>query len=593
MRLLNAETRKLESFLDAYIPPYAILSHTWGADEVTFQEIHTLRAENKLGYRKIKYACDQALLEGFAYIWVDTCCIDKTSSAELSEAINSMFKWYRDAGICYAYLYDVPGSHGQLHDVEVDAAEPSLFGDSGIEETSYFSRSWWFTRGWTLQELIAPRLVSFYGDDWTFLGTKSQLRMAISKITGIDVAVLDAPSPANLNAVSIATKMFWASKRQTSREEDIAYCLLGLVGVNMPLLYGEGQSAFIRLQEEIIKTSDDESIFAWDYDYQAQNSSSPLLAPSPRCFRKGNRIVRTTRGQTREPYSLTNKGLRIRLPMVIGANGFTAIGALACRYEDDLRGPIAIKLISEAKHSNENPSEDTWDVEQYPISHQRLDVVPVETADRAIPRTILVSRKRLPWTKVPSLSSSRRNVSYFVRLSEELRFWEGLPSRYWNRHDHVSGTMLIPKDLQQKALVGIAFQSTDKTDFGFGGFDFGKFDFVLSFGSGPSTPNGWVTLGVPEEPVQSLDGMQVTATAGRRNNSSRITVQKANGHMAIRASIREEFRMGELVFVVDIICPDNGDSNESVSDFRMSSVESLVSISDSGSTGKRSLSITW
>ncbi|KAI1145569.1 heterokaryon incompatibility protein-domain-containing protein [Nemania diffusa] len=181
---------------------------------------------NKKGYKKAINCCLIARANGFDYVWIDTCCIDKTSSAELSEAINSMYRWYEEADICYAYLADVPPKAG-----------------TGDE----YRRSKWFTRGWTLQELIALSTVTFFNSEWQTVGDKLDLQQLISDITGI---------PCRL-------KMFWAARRKTTRVEDIAYCLMGMFGIYMPMLYGEGERAFIRLQEEILKVTNDQSLFAW------------------------------------------------------------------------------------------------------------------------------------------------------------------------------------------------------------------------------------------------------------------------------------------------------------------------------------------
>lgn len=249
MRLLYASTITLRSFPPKSIPPYAILSHTWGAeeDEVTLQELGKLSAFEKPGYSKIEGACKHALKDGLDYIWIDTCCIDKTSSSELSEAINSMFRWYEDARICYAYLSDL-----SVRDIT-----------SKGDFRKNFRACKWFTRGWTLQELLAPPLVGFYTREWHVLGSKTTLSAHISSITRIDINALNGT---RLSSYTIAQRMSWASKRVTTRPEDVAYCLLGIFGINMPLLYGEGDKAFLRLQEEIIKTSDDHSIFAWEAD---------------------------------------------------------------------------------------------------------------------------------------------------------------------------------------------------------------------------------------------------------------------------------------------------------------------------------------
>ncbi|KAK0634092.1 heterokaryon incompatibility protein-domain-containing protein, partial [Immersiella caudata] len=221
------------------IPRYAILSHAWGDSEITLRDVEAGRGRGKAGHEKVEKCCDRAKADGFDYAWVDTCCIDKTSSAELSEAINSMYRWYQNADICYAYLSDVPSSGARR-----------------------FEESRWFTRGLTLQELIAPSRIIFFDQTWVEIGTKTTLGEMIMHRTGIPFAVLNG-DPGAVERATVAQRMSWASTRQTTRVEDIAYCLLGIFGVNMPLLYGEGERAFIRLQEEIIKISDDHSIFAW------------------------------------------------------------------------------------------------------------------------------------------------------------------------------------------------------------------------------------------------------------------------------------------------------------------------------------------
>lgn len=248
MRLLNTSTLKLREFYDDEIPDYAILSHTWEDGEVSFQEMEksasapastvsdglneitrpgtraAFESKSMPGYTKITQFCRLAAAEGWNYVWVDTCCIDKTSSAELSEAINSMYRWYEEAQVCYVYMTDV------------SSASPQRF---------QWSR--WFTRGWTLQELLAPSTVVFYDKDWIEIGTRWSLRGEISRATGITYESMIRPKDS-----SIATKMSWASNRRTTRVEDIAYCLMGLFDINMPLLYGEGQKAFMRLQYEIM-----------------------------------------------------------------------------------------------------------------------------------------------------------------------------------------------------------------------------------------------------------------------------------------------------------------------------------------------------
>ncbi|KAL7938450.1 heterokaryon incompatibility domain-containing protein [Trichoderma chlorosporum] len=276
MRLLNTKTYSITEFFDANIPRYAILSHTWGQGEVTYQDIaqsvEQARRNKPQGFAKVEGACALAFSEGFDYIWIDTCCIDKTSSAELSEAINSMYAWYQGSSMCYAYLVDVRCIENPTFET----------GHMNFDEAE-FGASRWFTRGWTLQELIAPSEVVFFSIDWRYLGRKSLHKDVISRITGIDTSILAGSDP---SLIAVARKMYWASRRTTTRVEDMAYCLMGLFSVSMPLIYGEGKKAFLRLQEEIIKTVDDQSIFAW----QLPKMTAPgrelygLLAESPRAF---------------------------------------------------------------------------------------------------------------------------------------------------------------------------------------------------------------------------------------------------------------------------------------------------------------------
>ena len=231
---------------------YAILSHAWGKDEQTFLEIRRIGEKcrpsgtNPLDFvsDKVRGCCIRAATDGYNWAWIDTCCIDKTSSTELSEAINSMFSWYACAEVCYAYLEDVPSG--------CDVTAPD----------SPFRAAKWHTRGWTLQELLAPALVVFVSQDWNFtLGTKQELAPVLSRITGIAEPYL---SRERLHHhASIAERMSWASHRVTTRPEDEAYCLLGLFDLNMPTIYGEGRRAFQRFQEELAKQTHDTSLFAW------------------------------------------------------------------------------------------------------------------------------------------------------------------------------------------------------------------------------------------------------------------------------------------------------------------------------------------
>ncbi|XPS92519.1 hypothetical protein M3J09_001907 [Ascochyta lentis] len=220
------------------IPRYAILSHTWGLDdnEVTFEDIAKDAGKSKLGYYKLKFCSQQAAKDGLDFFWIDTCCIDKTSSAELSEAINSMFKWYQRADKCYALLSDVSISNSPVE------TAPEVWGPR-------FQSSRWFKRGWTLQELLAPKSVDFFSQDGERIGDKTSLLQAVHDATRIPAQALQGGA---LSQFSTDERMSWTEGRETTREEDGAYALLGVFDIHMPLIYGEGrQKAFAPLRREI------------------------------------------------------------------------------------------------------------------------------------------------------------------------------------------------------------------------------------------------------------------------------------------------------------------------------------------------------
>ncbi|KAH7076197.1 heterokaryon incompatibility protein-domain-containing protein [Paraphoma chrysanthemicola] len=263
MRLINTATLVIEEFNPRNVPPYAILSHTWEEEEMSLQEMRFAPFTTKKGYVKIQKCCAQAAADGFTHCWIDTCCIDKTSSAEFSEAINSMFQWYQDSSICYALLSDC------FDDCKVWNAET----------IKHFADSRWWTRGWTLQELLAPKVVEFYNAEWRRIGSRNSTRKHVSYASGIHEDMLCGQ---DVTTCDVAVRMSWAAKRQTTRVEDQAYCLMGLFNVNMPLLYGEGFQAFTRLQEEILRVTEDYSLFLWQIDPEL--SSCALFADSPADF---------------------------------------------------------------------------------------------------------------------------------------------------------------------------------------------------------------------------------------------------------------------------------------------------------------------
>ncbi|KAN0110696.1 Heterokaryon incompatibility protein (HET) domain containing protein [Hyaloscypha variabilis] len=385
MRLLDTRTLRLSSPPADSIPPYATLSHTWETDqEISLQDLQEIHKHppglsphpftSKPGYQKIVKCCAQALGDGIHWAWIDTCCIDKTSSVELSEAINSMFRWYHDCQRCYALLSDVS--------------------DGGILDNldSEFRTSRWFTRGWTLQELLAPRDLRFFSKSWNELGHRYQLRDLVSQVTGIpaiyfvdDSLASDLPNSSSISLqnsrmhgffqASIAQRMSWASRRSTTRKEDLAYCLLGIFNVNIPLLYGEGEKAFRRLQEEIIKQTNDQTLFAWGYRRPQHpeietDSIGPCtytyLATSPADFEYCRDMITYDGWKRRFPksFEVTKKGLRIDIDLLISKVAplklrdqqippFEAFGLLDCCPCGDLFNRIAIPL-SPLKQDEEN-----------------------------------------------------------------------------------------------------------------------------------------------------------------------------------------------------------------------------------------------
>ncbi|KAK4445787.1 heterokaryon incompatibility protein-domain-containing protein [Podospora aff. communis PSN243] len=368
MRLLHAETKKLVEFHGDALPRYAILSHTWEVNELTHRDITGPGASKDLAAnKKIHGCCRQALANRLEYVWIDTICIDKSSSAELSEAINTMFAWYQSASICYAYLSDVDSDYNTPM-TELGKTDSDL------------RRSKWFTRGWTLQELIAPKTVVFFNAQWQPIAHKrfssvdareTRFHRLLEETTRVPFDVLRGkmkPSQA-----SVASRMTWAAGRQTTRVEDRAYCLMGIFGVNMAMLYGEGERAFTRLQEEIIRTSDDESIFAWGLGRSVSDSRvravplhSPAAAPlavrqtrlmaaSPADFEGCENVRVLPSSQQLEHlrrhsthYSLTNKGLLVERPLLVLPRPFnTVLVPLNCCVSDNSSQIVALPLRGE------------------------------------------------------------------------------------------------------------------------------------------------------------------------------------------------------------------------------------------------------
>ncbi|KAK4507370.1 hypothetical protein PRZ48_001105 [Zasmidium cellare] len=443
MWLLNARTLQLETFLGSHTPRYAILSHTWSDEEVSFQDMVHTSAQQKQGFAKIKGACSQALHDGFGYIWIDTCCIDKTSSAELSEAINSMFRYYAESSICYAYLSDVV----DLYDGEGDSSHMDMF-----------LRSRYWTRGWTLQELIAPSEVEFFDRSWKYINSRTAAAPQIAQITGIDVGLLSSNKRGDvteaLASYSVAQRLSWAATRLTTRLEDAAYSLFGLFGVNLPLLYGEGSAAFDRLQQEILRATGDLSILAWPRD--PENGLTPL-ARLPRNFSSTRVVVRAdglpfaARAEDSDA-AMSTGGLRVRAPIAVipskpgGEPGLAMI--LECRYQTDITTVLALKLTASSS-STQKDFQGLMQQERLDCSvgwsseagQERLVQVDVlDVAEISTIKTIFIRRSRVENGHHPSTTLSRPRgwTTLWLRL-ENLQAWEILnlyPRPFWNRANY-------------------------------------------------------------------------------------------------------------------------------------------------------------
>ncbi|KAI6039996.1 hypothetical protein EDC04DRAFT_1595804 [Pisolithus marmoratus] len=342
---------QLEIFEQYRVPPvdYCILSHRWMGNEVKYEEVRKLTKIDKrdeirgwAGYQKVLRSCEQAKRDGLRLLWVDTCCIDFENGPETSEAINSMFQWYRDSRLCYTYL----------HDVCIFPTKPDkMFAKfNGWPE--------WFSRGWTLQELVAPSALQFFNKDWECIGDKQSLAPKLAEITKVPLHILrDGLSS---HRPSVAQIMSWAADRGTKCIEDRAYSLLGLLGINMPTLYGEEKGAFQRLQLEIMRVSNDQSIFAWkDSTTCNKRWSNGVLADDPDSFRDCHDVIKiepkefykglsllwdsdstelvTSQEDDEIPtFTVANGAIQIRLPL-LPYHGCPSVflAALACRREND------------------------------------------------------------------------------------------------------------------------------------------------------------------------------------------------------------------------------------------------------------------
>ena len=453
MRLLDAETLEFEFFNESDLPPYAILSHTWGPDEVTFEELRRaqkartrsltrwlqkIRAksderrpsstfldirlrgeiETSRGYTKIVKTAEIARQLGYRYFWIDTVCIDKSSSAELQEAINSMYRWYQKSSTCLIYLEDarpVPAEDRTYHYIE-----------------DVVSNSRWVTRGWTLQELIAPRFASLYDADWNLVCEKDEAFEPLSRATGVPTDVL---SSGEFDQYCVAQRMSWAAHRSTTRIEDLAYCLMGLFDINMPMLYGEGEGAFIRLQEEIIQKIADDSLLAWHGLEDDSVIYRGLLARSPKEFVGASEITK------RKASAMSSTGLGIGLYVEIQPYG----------GDEDLFIAL-LQTISQGRRIGLLLRKLERDEQQYArVSSHAFLLRPQETDGE---RTAIFVRQKLtipPDFVASGVHSFRLQFHPISRQSHHLLVHHVWPPQSW---DVVSQEIIIPRGSSEfKAFI--------------------------------------------------------------------------------------------------------------------------------------------
>lgn len=481
MWLIHVETRRLEEFVGLEVPPYAILSHTWvTGQEITFQEMRDFSGLNptvssKDGWQKIDKTCRQAARDGLKYAWIDTCCIDKSSSAELSEAINSMFRWYKRAVICYVFLPDLTRFPGSEDEGELQAS---------IEHCR------WFTRSWTLQELIAPMHINFYNQDWEFCFTKAMASKVLAHITGIDVDILNHKK--DLSTASVAQKMSWAGTRQSTRIEDVAYSLLGIFGIHMPMLYGEEERAFLRLQTEIISSCPDPSILAWmlpmenpeDNPKDPGDSYSGVIASSPLAFRDCAQVTSLS-DQSLFDFDMSNRGIRLRAQfglLPLGKAKGSCLVLPVCRFQNEVYG-VRLRNRGSGHFIRQNA---------YGLTH----ISPREVAHRLVLDPFLLPQLPSPSTmanQTQNLILQYRQCALEVVKPPGMAVYRRWPWQQWDEQD----TLFFGPNRQQEDVGWVSLKFVASAPYRFSDPDapasidflFYAFDWARQPGSG--APPRW------------------------------------------------------------------------------------------------------
>lgn len=467
MWLVDTSSLQLEYFSNAPYHTYAILSHTWEFEEVTFQDMQNGKAKDRLGYAKVLGTCAKAKSHGLRWVWMDTCCINKESSAELSEAINSMFTWYARSAVCYALLSDVSKQQVWLDWADGDLETLAILENDALAMLTCDDEKWqriasqcrWFKRGWTLQELIAPSDLRFFTRDWSYMGSKKNLLVTLWHATGIDPLALEDYQ--SLPKFTIARRMAWAAGRWTTRIEDRAYSLFGLFGVSMPLLYGEGERAFIRLQEELVRTSTDHSVFAWKpaadqlrISRSRRDVRESLFARSPDDYRAARRVVRWHADEdghkSSKPFRLTNRGVDFD-GVYIAETDVGKLALLNCRFEDKPQGPIALRIIEdEAGGGAEKDCFVDYD--------HRLTVYDWRTRQGLQYRARQTILRRPPEPPLDLTSTAPAAMFHIVSESEseEIDIYNPSPNAMWNQSTGVMCPPFLDRTSARREVVGSA-----------------------------------------------------------------------------------------------------------------------------------------
>jgi hypothetical protein len=420
-----------------------------------------------------------------------------------------MFEWYRCAQVCYAYLSDVSPRAKDHHRIDSD-----------------FRRSKWFTRGWTLQELLAPHWIQFFDEEWTEIGTKSSLQDLITSITGISHLF-------NFHDASVAQKMCWASKRETTRLEDQAYCLMGLFGVKMPPLYGEGRHAFMRLQSEIINKTDDETIFAWMRPEGFRSSGlideTGMLAPSPAYFERSGHVRTFLFDHDRPPHTMTNKGLRLELLSFEASKGVEVIAPLNAA-DNNSDNALALRLWK--SHTSYSRS-----AELYHIQMNSLNAVPLRRGVFFVGQA--PDNPPSPFPQKVVFNIQNMQFFGFSLLERQVYPIAGCAYWIWEQHDRRGPTLHRFKPYWQRAAVVL-----EKRNYA-----------TLIVMLGISKENHlWVDV---IQQRQTPDGRLLTTDFPEDGNTDRISRMLPDGY-SVTVILKKDHSLGQEGYVLEATLDPDG-----------------------------------